>query len=66
MPEIIYLASQPDPAAQKPPNRLVWGIFAGLPWFLRYPLTFVLACVSALSISLGMVIVVLVAKALMA
>lgn len=42
VPQIIYLANQPDPNA--PDEAAIakynkrWGILAGLPWWLRYPI----------------------------
>jgi hypothetical protein len=38
VPQIIYLANQPDPNAPDSKYNKRWGILAGLPWWLRYPI----------------------------
>jgi len=49
VPQIIYLANQPDPNA--PSEAAIakynkrWGILAGLPWWLRYPIKTIAAII---------------------
>jgi hypothetical protein len=61
VPQIIYLANQPDPnspseAAIAKYNKR-WGILAGLPWWLRYPIKIaVILMLIAMGLSIGFVI----------